>query len=237
MKGNTQLRPQYTNSFGLTNIYKYKLTISANYSHVKDIFAQLPDTVEKTKGFLTKKNLATQDVGSLSISYPFQYKFWSVFSILNSTYSHYVADFGGGARKIDQSVFALIYIMQNSFTLGKNWTGEINGMYLSPSVWQGVIRSGAMGNVDLGLQKTIFQGKGNIKMSVADVFKTMKWVGHTDFAGIHGDVRGHGELQQFKLNFSYRFGSNEIKASRQRKSAIEDENKRANTSNGQPGQQ
>jgi len=232
------LRPQYTNSFGLTNVYKFKLTISANYSHVKDVFAQLPDTVEKTKGFLTKKNLATQDVGSLSISYPFQYKWWSFFALVNSNFSHYVADFGGGARKVDQSVFSLTYVMQNSFKLGKDWTGELNGLYISPSVWQGVIRSNAMGSVDVGLQKTIFGGKGNVKASVADIFKTMKWGGYSDFAGIRGSFSGHGEFPQFKLNFSYRFGSNEIKAARQRKSAIEEENKRVNSGGGTgPGQQ
>ena len=29
MKGNTQLKPQYTNSFGITNTYKYKLNTQA----------------------------------------------------------------------------------------------------------------------------------------------------------------------------------------------------------------
>ena len=51
MKGNTELRPQYTNSIGLTNIFKYKLTTVVNYSHVQDVFAQLPDTINKTQGF------------------------------------------------------------------------------------------------------------------------------------------------------------------------------------------
>jgi len=233
MKGNTLLKPQYTNSFGLTNVYKFKLTTSVNYSHVKDIFAQLPDTIERTKGFLTKKNLATQDVGSLSLSYPFQYKWYSFFAIMNSTYSHYTADFGGGSRKVDQSVFALIYVMQNSFKLGKGWTGELNGLYISPSVWQGIIRSKTMGSVDLGLQKTLFAGKGTIKASVADIFKTMKWGGYSNFAGVYSTFNGHGELPQFKLNFSYRFGSNEVKAARQRKSAIDEENKRINSGNQQ----
>ncbi len=235
MKGNTELRPQYTNSFGLTNIFKYKLTTVLNYSHVKDIFAQLPDTIEKTKGFLTKKNLATQDVGSLNISYPFQYKWYSFFATLNSSYSHYVADFGGGARKVNQKVFAMTYFMQNSFKLGKGWTGELSGLYISPSVWGGVIRSEAMGFVDAGLLKTIFGGKGTIRAVVSDVFKTMKWGGKTNFAGVNSTFNGHGELQQVKLNFSYRFGSNTVKAARQRNTGIDEESKRANSSQGGPG--
>lgn len=235
MKGNTMLRPQYTNSFGVTNIFKYKLTTTLNFSHVKDIFAQIPDTIDKTKGFLTKKNLATQDVVSLNISYPFQYKWYSFFATLNSSYSHYKADFGGGSRKVDQNIFAWTYFMQNSFKLGKGWTGELSGIYISPSVWQGVIKSKAMGFVDAGFQKTIFKGKGNVKAVMSDIFRTMKWGGSTNFAGVHSTFRGHGEMQQFKLNFSYRFGSNTVKAARQRKTGIEEESNRANQQGGQGG--
>ena len=227
MKGNTLLRPQYTNSFGITYIYKYRLTTALNYSHVKDIFAQIPDTVDKTKGFLTKKNLATQDIVSLNISYPFQYKWYSFFATTNINYSKYQADFGGGNRKVNQSVFALTFFMQNSFKLGKGWTGELSGLYLSPSVWQGLIKSGAMGTVDAGLSKVVFKGKGTLKAAIGDIFQTMKWSGTTNFAGVKSTFNGGGEMPQFKLNFNYRFGNNQVKAARQRKSAIDDESKRA----------
>ena len=61
---------------------------------------------------------------------------------------------------------------------------------------------------------------------MSDVFKTMKWGGYTDFAGVQQHIQWHGEMPQFKLNFNYRFGSNQVKAARQRKSAIEEETKR-----------
>ena len=230
MKGNTELRPQYTNSIGLTNIFKYKLTTSLNYSHVKDMFAQIPDTVDKTKGFLTKKNLASQDVIALNISYPFKYKWYSFFATTNSSYSHYKADFGED-RNIDLKVFAFTYFMQNSFDFGKGWKGELSGLYISPSVWQGVIRSDAMGYVDIGFQKTLFKGKGTFRGVWSDIFKTMQWGGHSDFP-VHSEFSGHGEMQQVKLNFSYRFGSNTVKAARQRNTGIEDESKRANSGGG-----
>jgi hypothetical protein len=235
MKGNTELRPQYTNSVGLTNIFKYKLTTVLNYSHVQDVFAQLPDTIDKTKGFLMKKNLATQDVVSINISYPFQYKKYSFFATTNGSYSHYKADFGKGDRKVDQKVFSMTLFMQNSYDFGKGWKGELSGLYISPSVWQGVIKSSTMGYVDIGFMKTVFQGKGTVRAVWSDIFKTMKWGGTTDFAGVHSEFSGHGEMQQVKLNFSYRFGRNTVKAARQRSTGIEDENKRANTTGGQGG--
>jgi iron complex outermembrane receptor protein len=235
MKGNTQLRPQYTNSFGITHTYKYKLNTTLNYSHVKDIFSQLPDTTEKTKAFLTKKNLATQDIVSLNISYPFQYKWYSFFANVNSYYSHYQADFGGGDRKIDQGVFAMTYYMQNSAKFCKTWTAELSGFYSSPTLWQGVFKSKAMYGIDAGLQKQLLKGKGTVKMSVSDIFRTMKWAGETRFAGSYGRANGNWESRQFKLHVTYRFGSTQVKAARQRATGLDDENKRANTSGGQGG--
>jgi iron complex outermembrane receptor protein len=236
MKGNTLLRPQYTNSFGLTNIYKYKLTTTLNYSHVKDIFAQVPDTTEKTKSIMTRKNLATQDIVSLSISYPFQKKWYSFFATVNSNYANYKADFGGGDRKVNQDVFSLTYYMQNTFKLGKGWTGELTGLYISPSVWQGLIRSKTMGSVDAGLQKTVFKKKGTLRLSVADIFQTMKWGGTTNFTGVRSEFSGNGEMPQFKANFSYRFGNSQVKAARQRKAATEEENRRTQQQGGMGGQ-
>jgi iron complex outermembrane receptor protein len=237
MKGNTELRPQYTNSFSITNVYKYKLTTKLNYSHVKDIFAQIPDTIDKTKGFLQKRNLAQQDVFSFNISYPFQYKWYSFFATANANYSHYQADYGAGNRKVNLKVFSYTYFMQNSANLGKGYTFELSGLYLSPSVWQGIIKSKGMGTVDMGLQKVILKGAGSIKVAVSDVFQTMKWGGTSDFTGVYSQFSGRGEMPQFKLNFNYRFGSSQVKAARQRKSAVEEEMKRTQDSGGGMGQQ
>jgi hypothetical protein len=231
-KGNTNLTPQYTNSFGITHTYKYRLNTTLNYSHVKDIFSQLIDTAEKSKAFITQKNLATQDIVSLNISYPFQYKWYSVFANLNGYYSHYKADFGAESRKIDLDVFAFNFFAQQTFRLGKGWTGEMSGWYNSPSIWQGTFKSNAMWSVDAGLQKTVFKGKGNIKASVSDIFWSMKWKGTSDFAGQIMRANGKFESRQFKVFFTYRFGNNQVKAARQRKSATEEENKRVGSQGG-----
>jgi iron complex outermembrane receptor protein len=230
-KGNTQLTPQYTNSFSLTNTYKYRLTSTLNYSHVKDVFTQLIDTAEKSKSFITKKNLAIQDIVSLNISYPFQYKWYSAFANLNTYYSHYKANFGVG-RTIDLDVFAYNFYMQNSFQLGKGWTGELSGWYASPSIWQGTFESNAMWSVEGGVQKQLFNGRGNLKVSVSDIFQTMRWKGTSNFAGQLMIANGGWESRLLKLNFTWRFGSNQIKSARQRKTGLEEESKRVQQGGG-----
>jgi hypothetical protein len=237
MKGNTELRPQYTNIIGLTHSYKYKLNTSLTYSHVNDVFSQLIDVdpVDKSKSFMTRKNLATQDIISLNISYPFQYKSFSSFANLNSYYSHYVADNGPG-KKIDLDVVAASLYMQNTLRFAKTWTAELSGWVTSPSIWQGTFRSKSMGGMDIGLQKTLFEGKANIKASLTDVLHTMRWSSTSDYAGQTMDMNGGWESRQFRLNFSYRFGNNQVKAARQRNTGADEEKKRAEGGGGGIGQ-
>jgi iron complex outermembrane recepter protein len=231
-KGNTLLRPQYTNSFSLTNTYKYKLTTTLTYSHVYDVFSQIVDTAEKTKSFITKKNLATQDIVSLNVSYPFQYKWYSAFANFNGYYSHYKADFGGGSRIINLDVFAFNIYMQHSAKLGKGFTAELSGWYNSPSLWQGTFKSKEMWSIDVGIQKQFMGGKINAKLSGSDIFFTQKWRGESNFAGQLLIASGQFESRQAKINVTYRFGNTQVKAARQRKSGLEDENKRVGSQGG-----
>jgi hypothetical protein len=224
-KGNINLRPQYTNSFGMTHTYKYKLNTTLNYSHVKDMFVMLPDTTEGSKAFISKRNLASQDIVSLNISYPFSYKSYSLFTNVNTNRSHYKANYGAG-REVDLKAFAFNVFAQNSLKFAKTWTAEVSGFYNAPTVWQGAFKSKSLWAVDAGLQKQVFKGRGTLKASVSDVFNTLKFRGSTDFAGQKSTVDVKWESRQFKMNFVYRFGSNTVKAARQRATSIEDENKR-----------
>lgn len=224
-KGNTQLKPQYTNSVGLTYMYHYKLTTTLNYSHVKDVFTQLVDTTDKSKAFITKKNLATQDITSLNISYPFQYKWYSVFANVNTYYSLYKANFGAG-RTVDVNVFACNVYAQQTAKLGKGWTGEVSGFYSTPSIWQGTFKTSMIWTVDGGISKTILKGNGTVKASVSDIFNTLHWSATSSFAGQYLDTKGSFESRQFKLYFTYRFGNIQVKAARQHKTGAEEENKR-----------
>jgi hypothetical protein len=231
MRGNVNLLPQYTNSFGITHTYKYRLNTTLNYSHVKDMFVQLPDTTERSKSFMSKRNLASQDVVSLNISYPFQYKAYSVFANMNANYSHYKANYGAG-RTIDLKPFAVTVFAQNSLRFAKTWTAEVTGFYNSPTVWQGAVRSKTMWSVDAGMQKQLFNSRATLKASVSDLFNSMRFRGYTNFAGQHGDVDVKWESRQFKLSLNFRLGNNGVKAARQRNTGSEDENKRVQQSGG-----
>ncbi len=225
-KGNINLRPQYTNSFGVSHTYKYKLNTALNYSHVKDLFTMLIDTAEGSKAFLSKRNLATQDIVSLNISYPYRYKSYSIFANINTNYSHYEADYGPG-RKVNINATGFSFFAQNSLKFSKTWTAEISGFYNAPTIYQGSFKGKSLWAIDGGLQKQVMQGKGTLKASVSDVFKTLRFRGTSNFSGQRTVFQANWESRQFKLNFAYRFGSNQVKGARQRSTGTEEENKRS----------
>jgi hypothetical protein len=233
-KGNTNLRPQYTNSVGLSFVYKAKLVTTLNYSHVRDVFTQLVDTTDRSKAFLTKQNLATQDIASLNISYPLMIGRFSLFTNVNSYYSMYQANFGPG-RTVDLHVFAMNLFAQSSLRLDKGWTGEVSGFYTTPSIWQGTFQTHALGNVDAGFQKSILQKKGTLKVSVSDIFFTQRWTATSNFAGQYLRSTGHTESRQLKIYFTYKFGNAQVKAARAHKTGSDDESKRVGSSGGGGG--
>jgi hypothetical protein len=229
MKGNTLLTPQYSNIFSLTNTYKYKLTTTLSYSHVADIFVQLVkrSPTNDSASFMTKENLADQNVVNLSVSYPFMYKSYSVFANVNANYSKFKADNPDPAKRVSLDVFAWNIFMQHSLKMGKKgWTAEVSGWYNSPNIWGGTFESKALWSVDGGIQKTVFKGKGNLKVAVSDIFKSIRWKGESNYDNQRLVASGHGETRQLRTSLSWRFGSNTVKAARQRKAASEEEAKR-----------
>jgi hypothetical protein len=230
-KGNIDLRPQFTNSFEMTNIRKYRLTTKLGYSRVTDMFAPIIDTTEKSKSFMMNRNLATQDLFSLNVSYPFQHKNYSLFANVNTNYSMNRADFGVG-RTIDVRAFGATVFAQNSLRFAKTWTAELSGVFVAPTVFQGTFRSKAMGGMDIGVQKQVLKGAGTVKVSGTDVLGTFRFRGTSDFAGQVTKVNMRWEATQFRINFNWRFGSTTVKAAKQRSTAAEEEAKRAQQGGG-----
>lgn len=233
IKGNINLRPQYTNSFGLTHIYKNSLTTTLNYSTVKDMFTSLTDTTATSKAVISSLNLATQKILSLNISYVLQYKSFMSYMNMNTNYSKYEANMGAG-RNINVDATAFSFFAQNTLRFAKTWTAELTGYYYSPT-YTGTSKYNAMWSMDAGVQKQILKGKGTIKTSVSDIFRTFRYKEVSDFAGQRTTAGTRFESRLFKISISYRFGNTQVKASRQRSTGLEEENKRAQGGTGSKG--
>ena len=102
----------------------------------------------------------------------------------------------------------------------------MSGWFNGPSIWAATWKTKPQGGVDVGLQKLLFQKKATLKISATDIFHTSPWKATSDFGGLYIKAGGSWESQTFRVNFSYRFGSNQIKNSRDRKTGLDSESKR-----------
>jgi outer membrane receptor protein involved in Fe transport len=223
-KGNAFLRPQYTDNIELSHTFKNSITTTVGYSHVKDYATQTTDTTNNAT-YVQQKNLATQKIISFSIGSPLPIaKWWNGYA--NAWYNYQIFDGEIGVNKVHTEIPMFGAYMQNSFTLGHDYTAELSGWFSGPSVWGATWHTKSQGGLDLGLQKQILQKKATVKVSVTDIFHTNPWKATSNFGGLYINGGGSWESQTVRVSFTYRFGSNQVKAARQRQTGLESESKR-----------
>jgi hypothetical protein len=223
-KGNAFLRPQYTHSIEFSHTYKYMLTTTIGYSHVKDYATQTTDTSFNAT-FVQQKNLATQQILSISVGSPLPIaKWWNGYANVWYNYQMFKGRIGNNDLKVDIPLYGAY--MQHTFTLGKGYNAELSGWFSGPNVWGATWRTKSMGGLDAGIQKLVFNKKGTLKLSVTDIFRTNPWKATSNFGGLYINGQGSWESRTIRLNFTYRFGNTQVKAARQRQTGLESEAKR-----------
>ena len=235
-EGNPFLLPQFTNSLQLTHTFKYRYTTSLSYSYTNNYFTQITDTLDSNSSFLRQENLDSRQVINLNMSAPVQLKkWWRTYTNLGLSHTQNRGDFNAaGETGKDVTISRLTFniYQQHTFQLNKVVALELSGFYNSPSIWGANYLTQRFWAVNTGAQFRVWDQRGVFKVSVSDVFQSMRWRGIQDFGGLYFDASGGWESRQLKLNFTYNFGSNEVKKSRRRKTGLEEEGGRVGGSGG-----
>lgn len=225
-KGNAFLRPQYTDNIELTHTFMGTINTTIGYSHVKDYATQVLDTTNKNATYVQQQNLATEQIISFNIgsSLPIK-KWWNGYA--NFWYNYLLFDGEFNNKNVSLTIPMYGAYLQQSFTLGKEYTAEMSGWFNGPGIWGATGITKAQGSLDIGVQKQLFKKKATIKLTATDVLGTANpWHITSNFGGLYLDGNGTWESRTIRLNFTYRFGSNQIKSARQRQTGLENEAKR-----------
>lgn len=224
--GNPNLRPQFTNSFEISPTFKGQPALTLGYSRTRDVFTQFLDTTRVRATYITQANIADQRNYTLTLNAPLPFKkFGEGFLSLTGYRSQFEAKLREGVA-FSQAFTAFNLYGEHSVKLPKGFSVQLSGWYNSPSFW-GTMRSNAQGAMDVGIKKKVADGKGEFKLRFGDVLRTANWGGYAVFTpGLQMRMRGTWESRTVTLNFSYRFGSAEVKGARQRKTGLEEEGNR-----------
>lgn len=112
----------------------------------------------------------------------------------------------------------------NYFNLKNGLKLEISGFYYPPQE-SGAFKVLDLKKVDVGVQKSILKSKGDLRLSVTDVFNslTTRYLFYTN--KVQGDEEIKTETRFLKITLLYRFGNLNVKL-KERKSGIERESNR-----------
>lgn len=226
-KGNPFLNPQYTHNVQLTHTFKYMYNTSISYSRTTDLMTRLTfiDDRNENASFITWENLGRQTNVSLNFSAPITInKWWNAYANFSGYRTYNV----GMVRdqEVDLAVWAYNVYAQSTFTLPQGITAEVSGWYASPSVWGGTFETESIWSTDAGLQKKMMEDKATLKVSVSDIFKTNEWSSESFFGPLYMQVSGGWDSRRLRVNFTYRFGNQQVKGARRRSTGLEDEKSR-----------
>lgn len=223
-RGNPYLRPSYTDNVEASWTYKWATTIKVAYSRTND-FSTDVIRQEGVLGYQTVANVGRANALNLSVSTPYQFtKWWNMYAYAGATWNRFVGQLSP-TEPFDQRAFAFEGYMQQSFTLSKVWSAQVSGFWNAPTK-QTIYRIGGLGALNLSVQKKVLHERGKLTLSVDDMLNTMRWRWSdtrqsADFSVDPAfrqqfNIDRKWESRRVSLRFSYRFGSNEIKAARER---------------------
>lgn len=224
-RGNPYLRPQYTHALELKHGYRNKVftSLGANLTDEFIFFIIQPVTGNTTER--VPENFGRSDSYNLTVSFPVTLTpRWSAQATFVGTYGQFRFTYLGVSRRVEQVMGRLT--ASSALTLGRGWSAEATGWLATPAVYA-VFRSPWLGTLDLGVQKS-FGPQWKVKLSVQDVFHTNQILGWLRTPEFRFEHRIRMDTRVAMLNLSYAFGNQQLKAARQRRTASEDETRRAN---------
>lgn len=222
--GNPNLLPTFSHNLSLTHSYKGVLNTSISYSKTID---GISETLEIRDGIYYSRpgNIASGESYTLSVdgsrSITPWYNFNGYIEIGHLTYDSQLY-----TEQLNSSGTYYFLSGNNTFQLGKGWKADISGRYRSDLVAaQLLIKSYMVFN--LGFQKRILNDRGNLKLSVNDIFHTRRGDGIINNLRLtDADWNSKYDSRSVAITFSLRFGKSLSKKQKYNSSGSDSEQRR-----------
>lgn len=169
VKGNPDLKPQYTNSVSASIVFFKHFSVAIGYDHTVDMFTQMPEYRPDGEQILTWANFGKNQMAYVNANISaFPIAKWLQWTLnLNGLYS----DNTNGEVRNRNFIFA--GYTDFSFILPKDWKIQIDGRYNTPMTW-GYFKLSSMWVCNLGVKKTMLDNRLTISLDVDDLFRSSK---------------------------------------------------------------
>lgn len=226
-EGNPFLRPSYAHAIEIKHGFRDFLFTSIGYRYADDVSESVILQDPATKVSLSRtENVGTSRYWSFDMNAGVPITKW-----WNTDLS------GGLGYSIDRSNYpAFSYFTKamsayfsagNTFTLPKKIKLELQ-LYANAPTRSGIAKIAGTVNVSGGVQKPVLKEKATLKLSVSNFIGPTRYnaLYRSDF--LHVKWINEWEGKRVNLSFTYKFGNMNVKNSRQRRTASQEESNRVN---------
>lgn len=127
---------------------------------------------------------------------------------------------------VNQNVFVCDFNSNVSFGKNNRFTAELNShMFPFGSVYA-ISKMGEQYIVNLGIRMSVLKNKGFIRIGFNDIFRQSTPTSIASSNEINVYLNNQYDTRNFRVSFTYKFGNNTLKASRDRKTGSEEESNR-----------
>lgn len=226
--GDPFLQPAFTNSFDLSYLLKQNFYFSLFSNITTGQITQTPILESGTNSYKTiSVNLDRSYSYGLNTYLSFNIKKWWQSSI------NLTAGLNGVKTIVSNSIyqshnFNVFIFNNNQFKISdkRKVTAEINLMYQPKGFTQGMFTLGRMLDFSISFKKGFKDNKSALVFSVTDIFNSAYVTAKVNLQDQYSFIYGNYNRRGVKIAFSYKFGKKNIQQSREKKSSIEEEQKR-----------
>jgi iron complex outermembrane recepter protein len=208
--GNPYMKPQYTNNFELTHLFRGFLTTTLNYSITTDVFSEtfdqetLPNGENGYATIQRNGNIGRRENGGVAVNAQIKATKWLTAMVYtNYNYSRYKGVLYG--EPIDVSAGNLLVSLNNQMKFSKGWSAELSGWYRTKGV-EGQIIIEPFGALMAGVSKQVLKGKGTVKFNIRDIFYSQVVEGDINFKSTEAHFKNWRDTRVANITFTYRFG-------------------------------
>jgi hypothetical protein len=225
-QGNPNIMPSFSHNFEASYSYSSLVSASVGYSYFINALVdsyQKDDATQVVINSFRNYPSADQFSANLTLMKPLLNNKWQTVTNVGILYARVQG--GPGTIGVGNASPGAFLSSNHTLVLRPGLKAEVSASYMSPMTFGGMaIRSSYSGS--LGVSQTVLKGNGTLTLNVTDVFNSQRNRYDVLAAGINSQNVNKAESRFVKLNFSYKFGNQKVKASQRRDTGVEAEKSR-----------
>ncbi|GAB2723616.1 TonB-dependent receptor [Hymenobacter frigidus] len=225
--GNPDLVAQTSYNVEVSHTYRQKFSTALAYTYTNLPFVNVVQPAPDGGRLVVNRdvNLTTQQYYSLTLTAPLELaKWWTLYANGVFYYTRFRGNLAGTA--LDRGRAACTLSANSGFTMPHGWSADINALYESREVYGfEVIRD--RGQLSAGVQKSLWNKQGTLRMNVADVLYTTPIRTTSTYDNFTESFISKQDTRVATAALTYRFGSSKVAAARKRAAGAEEELRRA----------